>query len=53
MLPRFVRTVRQDCLDYILVVSQRHLAAVLAEYVCHYNEARPSHGFVDTLRDVA
>ena len=41
---RFVRTVRADCLDHILVVSQRHLEAVLAEYVCHYNEARPHRG---------
>jgi putative transposase len=38
---RFVRTVRQDCLDHLLVVSQRHLEALLIEYVCHYNEARP------------
>jgi putative transposase len=38
---RFVRTVRQDCLDHFLLVSQRHLQALLAEYVCHYNEARP------------
>jgi putative transposase len=38
---RFVRTVRQDCLDHLLVVSQRHLETLLAEYVCHYNEARP------------
>ena len=41
---RFVRTVRQDCLDHLLVVSQRHLEALLAEYVCHYNEARPHRG---------
>jgi putative transposase len=38
---RFVRTVRQDCLDHLLVVSQRHLEALLAEYVRHYNEDRP------------
>ena len=41
---RFVRTVRQDCLDHLLVVSRRHLETVLAEYVCHYNEARPHRG---------
>jgi transposase InsO family protein len=41
---RFVRTVRQDCLDHLLVVSQRHLEALLAEYFCHYNEARPHRG---------
>jgi putative transposase len=30
---RFVRTVREDCVDHLLVVSRRHLEAVLAEYV--------------------
>jgi transposase InsO family protein len=38
---RFVRTVREDCLDHLLVVSRRHLEAVLNEYFRHYNEARP------------
>jgi putative transposase len=41
---RFVRTVRQECLDHLLVVSQRHLEALLAEYIRHYNEARPHRG---------
>jgi len=41
---RFVRTVRQDCLDHLFVVSQQHLEALLTEYVCHYNEARPHRG---------
>ncbi len=38
---RWVRTVRQDCLDHLLVLSRRHLESVLAEYVAHYNQARP------------
>ncbi|MFZ0667846.1 MAG: integrase core domain-containing protein [Acidimicrobiales bacterium] len=33
--------VRQECLDHFLVVSQRHLEAVLAEYLRYYDEARP------------
>ena len=41
---RFVRTVRQECLDHVLVVSRRHLESVLDEYVRHYNEARPHRG---------
>ena len=41
---RFVRTVREDCLDHLLVVSGRHLEVVLAEYVHHYNQARPHRG---------
>ena len=38
---RWVRTVREDCLDHLLVVSGRHLERVLAEYVTHYNRGRP------------
>jgi len=41
-----VRTVREDCLDHLLVVSGRHLEAVLIEYVRHYNRARPHRGLV-------
>ena len=41
---RFVRTVRQECLDHLLVISRRHLCSVLEEYVRHYNEARPHRG---------
>ena len=34
---RWVRIVREDCLDHLLVVSEHHLESVLAEYVTHYN----------------
>ena len=38
---RWVRTVRADCLDHLLIVGRRHLDRVLAVYVRHYNEHRP------------
>jgi putative transposase len=38
---RWVRTVRQECLDWMLIWSRRHLERVLDEYVRHYNEERP------------
>ncbi|MGH7128362.1 MAG: integrase core domain-containing protein [Planctomycetaceae bacterium] len=38
---RWVRTVRGDCLDHLLIVGRRHLERVLAVYVRHYNEHRP------------
>jgi transposase InsO family protein len=41
---RFVRTVREDCLDHLLIVSRRHLEAVLSEYARHYNQTRPHRG---------
>jgi putative transposase len=38
---RWVGTVRRECTDRILIVSERHLATVLAQYVAHYNGHRP------------
>jgi putative transposase len=38
---RWVRTVRVDCLDWLLIVGRRHLEQVLRIYVKHYNEHRP------------
>jgi Integrase core domain. len=38
---RVVRTVRAECLDWIIILSQRHLQHVLDVYVQHYNEQRP------------
>jgi putative transposase len=38
---RFVRTVRAECLDWLLIHNRRHLEGVLRVYVDHYNRARP------------
>ncbi len=38
---RWVRTVRADCLDHLLIVGRRHLEHVVRVYVRHYNEHRP------------
>jgi len=38
---RWVRTVRQECLDWMLIWGRRHLERVLDEYVRHYNSERP------------
>jgi putative transposase len=38
---RFVRTVRAELTDRILIFSQRHLRVLLTEYVCHYNGRQP------------
>jgi len=38
---RWVRTVRADCLDRILILGRRHLEHVLRVYRLHYNEHRP------------
>jgi putative transposase len=38
---RWVRTLRADCLDRILILGRRHLEHVLRVYRRHYNEHRP------------
>jgi len=41
---RFVRTVRTECLDWLLIVGRRHLEYVLRIYIQHYNRERPHRG---------
>jgi putative transposase len=41
---RWVRTVRAECLDWMLMLGRRHLELVLRVYADHYNEARPHRG---------
>ena len=41
---RWVRTVRTECLDWILIWNRRHLERVLSDYVDHYNTSRPHRG---------
>jgi putative transposase len=38
---RFVRTIRAECLDWLLIVNRRHLERVLRIFVDHYNRHRP------------
>jgi putative transposase len=38
---RFVRTTRTECLDWLLILGQRHLDRVLRVYVDHYNTEPP------------
>lgn len=49
---RFVRTIRTECLDHLLVFSRRHLEAVVTAYLRHYNEARP-HRSLDLSQPVS
>ncbi len=41
---RFLGSVRRECLDHLLVLSEAHLRRVLRAYVAYCNRARPQQG---------
>jgi putative transposase len=46
---RFVRTIRSECLDHLLIVNARHLERVLRGYARHYNGHRPHQGIAQEI----
>jgi putative transposase len=41
---RWIRTLRAELTDRMLILGERHLRRVLAEYLRHYNNHRPHRG---------
>ena len=41
---RVIRSVRDECLDRLLILNERHLAFVLTQYLDYYNHQRPHQG---------
>ena len=46
---RFLRSVRRECTDHLLILGERHLARVLREYASYFNRARPHQGLGQAL----
>jgi putative transposase len=38
---RLIGTIRRECLDFVIPLTERHLRRVLTEWVAHYNRGRP------------
>ena len=38
---RLIGTIRRECLDFVIPMSERHLRAVVREWVTHDNRGRP------------
>jgi putative transposase len=41
---RWVRTVREECLDRVLILGERYLQRVVLDYIRYYNHRRPHQG---------
>ena len=41
---RFIRSLRSECLDHLLIVNEPHLERILRSYARHYNRHRPHQG---------
>jgi transposase InsO family protein len=41
---RVIGTIRRECLDFMIAMSERHVRAILREWVRHYNRGRPHSG---------
>ena len=48
---RFMRSVRQECLDHLLIMQERQLQRVLNAYVVYFNQARPHQGIRQQIPD--
>lgn len=38
---RLIGTMRRECLDFLIPLSEKHLRGILREWVAHYNRGRP------------
>lgn len=37
---RLIGSIRRDCLDHVIVLSERHLRTVLRDYIAYYHDSR-------------
>ena len=41
---RFMGSLRRECLDYLLILSEQHLRRIVKDYITYFNRARPHQG---------
>ena len=46
---RFMRSVRQECLNHLLILHERQLKRILDAYVAYFNQARPHQGMAQQI----
>ena len=48
---RLIGTIRRECLDFVIPMTERHLRAFLREWISHYNRGRPHASFGPGIPD--
>jgi putative transposase len=46
---RFMRSVRQECLEHLLILQEKQLERMLKSYVAYFNQARPHQGIAQQI----
>jgi putative transposase len=46
---RWIRTVREECLDKLLIINQAHLQRIMREFITYHNTARPHQGICQQI----
>jgi putative transposase len=44
-----MRSIRQECLDHLLILHEKQLQRVLNAYVVYFNQARPHQGIAQHI----
>jgi hypothetical protein len=48
---RFIRSIKHECLNKLIIFGERHLRYVVSEYILHYNHDRPHQGIGNNMID--
>jgi transposase InsO family protein len=48
---RVIGTVRRECLDFVIPLTEQHLRVILREWIAHYNRGRPHSSLGPGLPD--
>ncbi len=48
---RFIRTIKHECLNKMLIFGEKHLRYCISEFVIHYHTERPHQGIGNNIID--
>jgi putative transposase len=48
-IERFIRSIKEECLDRVIPLGEAHLRELIREYINHYHIERPHQGLDGTL----